>query len=124
MPSLPESIGSEPALRLVEKPGTWTPENMYEHVNGEAELLIRYGATGLVNAYYENDAGASLSADILDLGAPVNAYGLFSLYAGCEGEEYAFSGATVLAGDYTYYAIYGRYFMRIDVDTGQGDGSG
>lgn len=124
MPSLPESIGSEHALRLTEQPGTWAPENMYEHVNGEAELLKRYGATELVNAYYENDRGTHLSADILDMGVPVNAYGLFTLYAGCDGEEYTVSGATVLVGDFTFYATYDRYFMRIDLETGEGDDEG
>jgi hypothetical protein len=102
---------------MVEGPKTWTPGNMYEHVNGEAELLKRYGAANLVNALYENDRGAYLSVDILDMGAPVNAFGLYSLYAGCDGEEYSAFGATVLSGDFTSYAIVGRYFMRIDFET-------
>ena len=90
---------------------------MYEHVNGEAELLKRYGAVLLAYAYYENDRGVYLSVDILDMGAPVNAFGLYSLYAGCDGDEYSASGSTVLSGDFTSYAILGRYFMRIDFET-------
>jgi hypothetical protein len=92
---------------------------MYEHVNGEAELLKRYGSISLTYAAYENEGGNYLSVDILDMGAPVNAFGLYSLYAGCDGEEYSSSGATVLSGDFTSYAILGRYFMRIDVDGGE-----
>jgi hypothetical protein len=106
---------------MVEGPKTWTPDNMYEHVNGEAELLKRYGAASLAYASYENDRGAYLSVDILDMGVTVNAFGLYSLYAGCDGEEYSASGATVLSGDFTSYAILGRYFMRIDFEA---DGSG
>lgn len=124
IPSLPGSLGPDPVLRLIGEPGTWTPDNMYEHVNGEAELLKRYGAAGLVNAYYENDHGAYLSADILDMVAPINAFGLYNLYAGCDGEEYSVSGTTVLSGEFTSYAIYDRYFMRIDVDTGEDKGYG
>ena len=113
---LPESFGPGSALAMVEEPKNWTPDNMYEHVNGEAELLKRYGAVSLVYASYENDKGAYLSVDILDMGAPVNAFGLYSLYAGCDGEEYSASGATVLSGAFTSYAILGRYFMRIDFE--------
>jgi hypothetical protein len=114
--SLPDSFGSGSILAMVEGPKIWTPDNMYEHVNGEAELLKRYGAASLVYASYENDRGSYLSVDILDMGAPVNAFGLYSLYAGCDGEEYRASGATVLSGDFTSYAFLGRYFMRIDFE--------
>ena len=114
---VPESIGSDPVLKRTEEMRTWTPENMYEHVNGEAELLIRYGAEGLGFAAYENENGDYVSVDILDLGKPINAYGLYRLYSGCDGQELAIHGATVLADDYTQYGFYGRYFLRINLDT-------
>ena len=117
--SLPDSFGSGPAMAMVEEPRTWTPDNMYKHINGEAELLKRYGTVGLAFAAYENDRGAYLSVDLLDMGVTVNAFGLYSLYAGCDGEEYSVSGATVLSGDFTSYAILGRYFMRIDFETNE-----
>jgi hypothetical protein len=124
MINLPGSFSSDPAMKIVEEPKTWTPDNMYEHVNGEAELLKRYGAVSLVYASYKNDQEAYLSVDVLDMGAPVNAFGLYSLYAGCDGEEYKTSGATVLAGDFTSYATWGRYFMRIDFETEGDSGDG
>ena len=117
IPALPDSFGQDPALTMVEKQQAWNPDNMYEHVNGEAELLKRYGAVGLGYAVYENESGAFLSVDILDMGVPVNAFGLYSLYAGCDGKEYRDSGATVLSGDFTSYAVLGPYFMRIDHET-------
>jgi hypothetical protein len=100
-PTLPDSFGSNSTLAMIAEPKSWTPDNMYEHVNGEAELLKRYGAVLLVYASYENDKGAYLSVDILDMGVPVNAFGLYSLYAGCDGDEYSASGSTVLSGDFT-----------------------
>jgi len=114
--TLPDSIGSNPVLSRVEKLKSWTPDTMYEQVNGEAELLKRYGALSLVYVTYEHEGGAYLSSEILDMGAPVNAFGLYRLYAGCDGDEKSLSGATVLSGDFTSYAILGQHFMRIDVD--------
>lgn len=83
MSALPDSIGMKAVLTMVEEVKTWNPDNMYEHVNGEDELLKRYGVVSLAYAAYENESGGYLSADILDLGAAVNAYGLYNLYAGC-----------------------------------------
>ena len=116
---VPEVIGADPVLTRTEEMQTWTPDNMYEHVNGEAELLIRYGASGLGFAAYENETGDYVAVDILDLGEPINAYGLYRLYAGCDGEELALHGATVLADDFTQYGFYGQYFLRINLDTSE-----
>lgn len=118
--TLPDSIGSNPVLSRVEELKSWTPDTMYEQVNGEAELLKRYGALSLAYVTYEHDGGAYLSSEILDMSAPVNAFGLYRLYAGCDGDENSFSGATVLSGDFTSYAILGQHFMRIDVDVNDG----
>ena len=90
---------------------------MYEHVNGEAELLIRYGAVSLFFLSYEHEGGDYVGVDIIDLETPINGYGLFRLYAGCDGEEYRASDALVLADEYTPHAVWGRYFIRINIDT-------
>ncbi len=119
--ALPDSIGANPVLTRIEGPTLWPPDTMYEHVNGEAELLKRYGVISLTYAAYESEGGDYLSADVLDMGASLNAYGLYSLYAGCGGDEYNAFGATVLSGDFTFYAMLGRYFIRIDFEV-DGDG--
>lgn len=118
MPRLPESIGSDPVLGIVEGIKTWNPEDMFEHVNGEAELLIRYGAVNLIFVAYENAGGNYLSVDILDMEKPINAYGLYRLYAGCDGKEYNLAGATVLEDEYAPHAKLGRYFVRFNIDVG------
>lgn len=121
---LPDTIGTGTVLTRTENPESWTPDNMYEHVNGEAELLKRFGAVKLTYAAYENEDGSYFSVDILDMGSSVNAFGLFSVYSGCGSNEYSFSGATVLLGDFTAYAIFGRYFLRLDFDVDGGSGPG
>lgn len=122
--NFPNSIGADPALTRVDEVRTWDPDNMYEHVNGEAELLKRYGATGLTFVSYENDKGDYFSIDVLDMGKPINAYGLYRLYAGCDGTEYSFLEATVLADEYAPHALLGRYFFRFNVDISDDTGAG
>ncbi len=89
---------------------------MYEHVNGEAELLKRYGAISLSFVAYENDSGDYFSVDLLDLEKTINAYGLYRLYTGCDAAENSVSEAIVLADDYAPHAVYGPYFLRFNVD--------
>ena len=115
--SLPDTLTYEHVLTRTDEPQTWSPDTMFEHVNGEAELLIRYGAVGLTFVAYENEMGEYVSVDILDLGEPINAYGLYRLYSGCDGVEQNIDGATVLADEYTSYAFFGQYFLRINLDT-------
>jgi len=116
-PVFPGSIGKAPALPRTGDIKTWDPDTMFEHVNGEAELLKRYGVVRLAYTYYENEQEDYLSVDLLDMGRPINAYGLYRLYAGCEDGEYQIAGATVLGGDYTSYAILGHYFVRINAES-------
>ena len=115
--TFPESIGTDPPLIRSAEMKAWGQENMFEHVNGEAELLIRYGAISLTFLSYENDSDDYVGVDIIDLGKPLNAYGLFRLYAGCDGDEYTISDAIVLADEYTPHAVWGQYFFRINIDT-------
>ncbi len=122
--AFPESIGNEPVLSRAAEMQTWDPENMFAQVNGEAELLKRYGAVSLAFISYENDTGDYVSVDLLDLGKPVNAYGLYRLYSGCDGEEFNIHGATVHWDAYTPYAFLGQYFLRINIDISADEGKG
>jgi hypothetical protein len=98
----------------------WPPETMYEHVNGEAELLKRYGALGVSYALYEGAEDTVLSVDIVDLSVPVNAFGLLALYTGCDGRPEEIAGTLVYMGTYTSYARRGSLFFRVDVDADDG----
>ncbi|UCF31147.1 MAG: hypothetical protein JSV26_01605 [bacterium] len=116
----PETFGEAIRMHRTGDVREWAPETMYEHINGEAELLRRYGAVSLSNALYEGPGGTTLSVDIVDLGTPLNAFGLLALYSGCEGSPEEISGTHVFPGTYTSYARNGPFFIRIDVDSDDG----
>ena len=120
--NFPDTLGSDPALTRAGVVQSWDPENMFEHVNGEAELLKRFGAASLTFVSYENDNGDYFSIDVLDMREPINAYGLYRLYTGCDDTEYKLSEATVLPDEYAPQALRGRYYFRFNVDiTGDTD---
>ena len=60
----------------------YTPDNLYEYINGEAELYNDYGFAEMITAYYtQSDGGdAAIAVDIYDMGAPLSAFGIYSSY--------------------------------------------
>ena len=117
---LPETFGTTLRMGRAGDVRKWPSETMYEHVNGEAELLKRYGAVGLSYALYEGAGETTLSVDLIDLGASLNAFGLLALYTGCDGSLEEISGTWVFMGTYTSYARRGSHFIRVDVDADDG----
>jgi hypothetical protein len=101
---------------------SWPAETMYEHVNGEAELLKRYGAFGVSYALYEGAGETVLSVDIIDLGESLNAFGLLSLYTGCDGDPEKVDGTLLYPGTWTSYGRRDGLFIRVDVDAPDGPG--
>lgn len=122
-PHLPLAIGADPGLEQIEEVRSWGPEDMFEHVNGEAELLKRYGVVNLSFISYENDQGDYFSVDIIDLFKPINAYGLYRLYTGCDGFEYRFSEALINADEFAAHAAVGPYYLRFNIDVSESAGS-
>lgn len=56
----------------------YTPENLFEYINGNAELFISYDFRNLITFTYNKDESTEITVDIFDMGNPSNAYGVFS----------------------------------------------
>ena len=57
----------------------YLPENLYNYINGAADLFISYGFVKLVGADYTSGAGKreNMVVDIYDMGRKLNAFGVF-----------------------------------------------
>jgi hypothetical protein len=55
----------------------FSPENLYEHINGAAENFLAYGFRRLVVQNYINGQKQSLCAEIYFHGSPENAFGIY-----------------------------------------------
>ncbi len=55
------------------------PENLFEYINGAAEIYLSYDFHELMVAQYQNEQSpASVSVEIYDMGSPVNSFGIYS----------------------------------------------
>ncbi|HPL64752.1 MAG: hypothetical protein PHI99_10135 [Syntrophales bacterium] len=57
-------------------------ENLFEHVNGEAELYMPYGFRSLASALYvsRKNLDDAITADVYEMGSPLDAFGIYSNY--------------------------------------------
>jgi hypothetical protein len=64
---------------LRETPRTYTPEDLYEYIDGNADLFLSYGFDHAVIGDYVPAGGgqAWITVDVYDMGAPLHAFGVY-----------------------------------------------
>ncbi|NOZ56966.1 MAG: hypothetical protein GXO73_09305 [Calditrichaeota bacterium] len=70
-----------PGWKLAEAPETYTPDNLFDYIDGNAELYLSYGFKRLVSAMYVPESGnedEAIVVDVYDQGTPLGAFGLYS----------------------------------------------
>jgi hypothetical protein len=113
-PILPPS-GFAPGWALEGPLKTYTPDDLFEYINGEAELYFQYGFKDLVSGFYLNDRNEKqgLSADVYRMASPLEAFGIYSRYRGMGarivevGQEGFVSAAQLMF-------CQGRYFVQLN----------
>lgn len=92
----------------------FTADNLYEHINGRAELYLAYDVISLTTATYEDrtDISRFIELSIYDMGDPTNAFGIFSVER-YQGEPPLDLGRMSYRSDANAYVWKGRYYITI-----------
>ena len=72
---LPTEIQS---WRLSSPTDSYLPDNLYDYIDGGAELYLSYGFRELLSVTYEAGCAPPIRVDIFDMGDSQNAFGLFT----------------------------------------------
>lgn len=59
-------------------PSVYTGEELFDYINGGAELYLEFNFKQVGVQEYRNDAGSSLVVEVYEMDSPKNAYGLYS----------------------------------------------
>jgi hypothetical protein len=114
--SLFPSPGFEKGWKWEGKPKHYTPQNLYEIINGEAELYISHGFKELASVlyYWGSAEDTFFVVDIYDMGSALNAFGL---YSGFRHPDYRFEniGTEGFVSDYGIKFYKGDCFVDIKV---------
>lgn len=96
---------------LIHGPQTYNKKTLFEHINGQAELYLKYGFRQSVFAIYRDKKKAEnqIEVDIYDMGNVVQAFGVFSRFRN-EDRPGGF-GLDSYLDDHSALFYKGRYFV-------------
>jgi hypothetical protein len=75
-------------------------EDLYEYINGGAEIYHEYGFVQVVVQDYINDAGKSVSVEIYEMASPASAYGIYTFKTDSKGKWISVGSDAQLADYY------------------------
>jgi len=89
-----------------------TPDNLWEFNNGAAEAFLAYGFQGLRYADLKQ-GDLVVTVEIYDMGAPVNAYGIYSTESSEDMERSAIGAEAALALPYQCLMLKDRNYLKL-----------
>jgi len=101
---------------LKEKPVLYDRDNLFDHINGEAEIYFPYGFELLASGTYASRKNPELwiVADIYRMGSALDAFGIYSNYRRPD-SEFVKTGAEGFVSPSQMLFYQDRYFVRIQV---------
>ncbi|MCF8335996.1 MAG: hypothetical protein K9H65_05275 [Bacteroidales bacterium] len=102
--------GSSASLSVQSEKVYETAEELYDYIDGGAELYLNYGFRKLARRIYRFEEENEIKAEIFEMNAPKNAYGVFSYSKDTANTEIG-QGAQYLGGSLIFWQ--GRYFVSI-----------
>ena len=104
---IPESLGG---WSKTESDQFYNRENLYDYIDGGAELYLSYGFRSLINRTYTKAGQPDIILDIFDMGSSQNAFGVFSHSREKVEQEFG-QGSQYTAGSLLFWKD--RYFISI-----------
>jgi len=107
--------------KLLEPPRTFGPDNLYEEIDGEAELFLPYGMERLTVAILgrESEPGEEIRLELFRMASPRDAYGIFSQHRYPDQEVLRVETSEVAVSDTTADFFRGETFVRIRAKPGE-----
>ncbi len=100
--------------KLEGKPKYFTPDDLYEYINGEAELYISYAFEKLISATYSFKGGEDdyIVLDIYDMGSLLNSFGVYSNFRR-PGLNFEQIGAEGIVSEYQIKFYQSNYIVEL-----------
>ena len=103
--------GDVPGWRPSGETQTYNRENLFDYMDGEAEMYFVYGFQEMRMQEYANQEGTPVRVEIYRLDTGENAYGLFTFYRAGRFLEVGNEGDLALGGRLCFWQD--RYFVRV-----------
>jgi hypothetical protein len=94
------------------QPRIYTGEDLYQFIDGGADLFFEYGFRRVIAAEYSHPEGASIDLQVFEMNDPCAAFGIHSLRSGRDARQVAI-GQGGSAHDYYLMFWKGPYYVSI-----------
>jgi len=109
----PKSLFPEiPGWLLIGDKQSYQPDNLYEYINGAADLYLAYDFQELLIGEYRNDQQASVIIEIYRHGSAEQAFGIYSQERPMEGKYISIGAEGYVEGPMLNF-ISGLYYIKI-----------
>jgi hypothetical protein len=117
-----DSLAAKGEWRLLEPVRTFGPDNLYEEIDGEAELVLPYGMERLTVAVLGRTArpGSEVRLELYRMASPRDAYGIWSQYRYPDQEILPIPPSEAIVSDTSADFFRGETFVRIRSKPGNG----
>jgi len=116
------ALAAKGGWRLIDPVRTFGPDNLYEEIDGEAELVLPYGMERLTVAVLGRSArpGSEVRLELFRMASPRDAYGIWSQYRYPDQEVLRIPPSEAVVSDTSADFFRGETFVRIRSKPGDG----
>ena len=120
--SVLDPLAAKGEWRLLEPVRTFGPDNLYEEIDGEAELFLPYGMEHLTVAILGRKArpGSEVRLELFRMASPRDAYGIWSQYRYPDQEVLRIPPSEAIVSDTSADVFRGETFVRVRSKPGDG----
>ena len=117
-----DALAAKGEWRLLEPVRTFGPDNLYEEIDGEAELFLPYGMERLTVAVFGRTArpGSEVRLELYRMASPRDAYGIWSQFRYPDQEVLRIPPSEAIVSDMSADFFRGETFVRIRSKPGDG----
>ncbi|MEN8164510.1 MAG: DUF6599 family protein, partial [Acidobacteriota bacterium] len=110
----PAIEGWEPSGEI----STFTPDTLWEHINGAAETFLQYGFVVLKTSELSNE-GVTVAVGIYEMGSPLNAFGIYRTERPDDAATVKIGGQALISAPYQALMVKDRFYIKVDVYDGE-----
>jgi hypothetical protein len=107
-----------PGWKMTEKPGIFEGDNLFELIDGGADLYYEYGFMKVLSVHYADPANTNLLVEVYEMEDSQSAYGIFSITRRTSAWSDSFGSLAAIEGSYISFWK-SRYYVTVSFTSGQ-----
>ncbi len=104
--------------KTLDEPLSYNRQNLWEYIDGAADLFLSYGFEQLISQELEQDS-IIVVLDVYDMGKPLNAFGIYSAERPSKAGRRSAGTEAVIIPPYQALMVKGKYYVKVNVSRGK-----